>query len=179
VSGTVGGSLMYDSTALLNYNGHGSGAKIAFFDMEYSAHPEYGIRYPSPIGDKVFQPAYDAGARLHSNSWGGSFNLYDDDTLDIDDFSNTHVDFLALFAAGNDGSEGYYSLGDPAVSKNAISVGCSMSGSTFNMDKVAFFSSLGPSFDNRIKVFSSHTTTPVIVHCIACNIACNDVPIWP
>ena len=142
---------MYDSTTYINYNGHASGAKIAFFDMEYSSRPERGIVYPSPIGDNVFQPAYDAGARLHSNSWGGPFNLYDADTADIDDFHSTHTDFLALFAAGNDGSEGYYSLGDPAVSKNALTVGASMSSSGY-IDKIAFFSSLGPTFDNRIKV---------------------------
>lgn len=144
---------MYDSTTYLNYNGHASGAKIAFFDMERSNHPEYGIMYPSPIGDNVFQAAYDAGARLHSNSWGGPYNLYDDDTLDTDDYHNTHPDFLVLFAAGNDGSEGYYSLGDPAVSKNALTVGCSKSGSS-DMEKIAFFSSLGPTFDERIKVLT-------------------------
>jgi hypothetical protein len=153
VSGTAAGSLMAADTSYLNYNGHASGAKIAFFDMEESNRPERGLRYPSM--DNVFQAAYDAGARLHSNSWGGPFNSYDEDATDIDDFQSTHTDFLALFAAGNDGSEGYYSLGNPAVSKNALAVGASMSESG-DIGKIAFFSSLGPTFDERIKVSLSN-----------------------
>ena len=141
---------MYDSTTNQKYNGHGSEAKIAFFDMGYSDLPGR-IYYPSPIGDNVFQPAYDAGARMHTNSWVSVFNLYDADTADIDDFQNTHSDFLALFSAGNDGSEGYYSLGNPAVSKNALTVGCSKS-SIGVTENIAYFSSLGPTFDQRIKV---------------------------
>jgi len=151
VSGTVAGELIGSDITYENYGGHGMGAKIAFFDMEFSSNPERGIRYPSPIGENVFLPAYEAGARIHSNSWGTSYNLYDDDTADTDDFLVNYVDFLVLFAAGNDGSEGYYSLGNPAVSKNAVSVGATMSSDAADIEKMAFFSSLGPTFDNRIK----------------------------
>jgi hypothetical protein len=54
------------------YNGHAPAAKIAMFDMSTDGNSVY---YPSPLGDSVFGPAYAAGARLHSNSWGGPFNF--------------------------------------------------------------------------------------------------------
>jgi hypothetical protein len=58
---------------------------------------------------------------------------------------------LALFAASNDGAEGYYSIGSPAVSKNALTVGATRSSSASEINSVAFFSSIGPTYDNRIK----------------------------
>jgi hypothetical protein len=151
VSGTVAGKLIGTDLTYESDNGHGSGAKIAFFDMEISASPEKGILYPEPFDDYVLTPAYNAGARLHSNSWGSSWNFYDDSVLAIDSFSVLNTDFLALFAASNDGSEGYYSIGSPAVSKNALTVGATRSSSASEINSVAFFSSIGPTFDNRIK----------------------------
>jgi serine protease AprX len=156
VAGTIAGSSDGIDSNNLKHGGHAPGAKIAFFDMEDSSHPENGIIYPSPIGDYVFQAAYDAGARFHSNSWGSSFNFYDSDTISIDNFHNVYPDFLAIFAAGNDGAKGFYSVGSPAVSKNAITVGATRSDSANEIDRVAYFSSLGPTFDQRIKVRWSH-----------------------
>jgi hypothetical protein len=152
VSGTIAGSSAGIDSNSLKHGGHASGAKIAFFDMELSSHPEYGIVYPSPIGTNVFKPAYDAGARIHSNSWGDSYNFYDSDTISIDHFLVTYSDFLAIFAAGNDGADGFFSIGNPAVSKNAVAVGATRSDSLSEIDRVAYFSSLGPTFDERIKV---------------------------
>lgn len=155
VSGTVAGSVhtspnsqqsSEDEHKMRLYGGHAPGAKVAFFDMSEDGN---SIFYPSPLGEKVFGPARKAGARLHTNSWGGPFNFYDSDTISADKFQVEHDDFLALFAAGNDGSDGYFSVADPAVSKNSLTVGASMSNQT--IERVAFFSSLGPTFDQRIK----------------------------
>eukprot|EP00604_Paraphysomonas_vestita_P002812 CAMPEP_0174818882 /NCGR_PEP_ID=MMETSP1107-20130205/1813_1 /TAXON_ID=36770 /ORGANISM="Paraphysomonas vestita, Strain GFlagA" /LENGTH=431 /DNA_ID=CAMNT_0016031437 /DNA_START=818 /DNA_END=2110 /DNA_ORIENTATION=+ len=148
VSGTVAGALIGTDLTFINYNGHASGAKIAFFDMEDSKHPENGLAYPAI--DEFFNCAYSAGAKLHSNSWGGAFNAYDEDTLKMDGYLVDHQDFLAVFAAGNEGNEGYYSIGDPAVSKNILTVGASMNKNN-EIGDLAFFSSLGPTFDSRIK----------------------------
>lgn len=148
VSGTAAGE---DPSPADDQDGHASGAKIAFFDMGDSAEPDY-IYYPEPLGSSVFQPAYDAGARIHTNSWGGPFNQYDEMAVEIDDFLNQHDDFLVLFAAGNDGEEGFYSLGNPATSKNGMAIGASESNPASNIDYVAYFSGLGPTFDERIKV---------------------------
>ncbi len=62
VCGTIAGDI---SDVVTDFRGHAPGAKIAFFDM---ASDENGIYYPS-LYDKVFPIAYQAGARLHSNSW--------------------------------------------------------------------------------------------------------------
>jgi hypothetical protein len=151
VCGTVAGASLSSNTV---DNGHAEGAKIAFFDMSIDGN---SIEYPSPIDEYVFKPAFDAGARIHSNSWGSALNLYQEEVVIIDGYHNDQDQFLALFAAGNDGSYGYYSIGSPAVSKNAMAIGASKagsrSGSFFSgpVDQVTYFSSLGPSFDKRIK----------------------------
>ena len=47
------------------------------------------------------------------------------DDLAIDTYSHAHDDFLVLIAAGNDGENGFHTVGSPAVSKNCLSVGAS------------------------------------------------------
>lgn len=82
---------------------------------------------------QLFQQAYDAGARLHSNSWGSTVNGdYTSDSVNVDDFMWTHKDMLISFSAGNDGidanSDGAVdndSLGSPATAKNTLTVGAS------------------------------------------------------
>ena len=78
----------------------------------------------------LFQQAYDAGARLHNNSWGGGdFGAYDDYAAAVDQFMWEHKDFLILFAAGNDGSDGDRdgvvddgSITPPGTAKNCVTV---------------------------------------------------------
>lgn len=150
VCGTIAGVSLSGTNEA--YNGHASGAKIAFFDMGKGSGGS--LYYPQPISN-FFDPAYDAGARVHSNSWGGALNIYDSDTIVMDAYHVVNDDFLAIFAAGNDGTDGYYSIGDPAVSKNCLAVGATESthGSSFSedIDNMAYFSSMGPTFDGRIK----------------------------
>ena len=144
VTGTIAG---FDSSGSLSLErGHASGAKITFFDMSDDGQSIY---YPTPISDFVFQPTYDAGGRIHSNSWGSYGNQYDSQCRDIDEYHYDTDDFLALFAAGNDGDEGFYSIASPATSKNSMAIGASKSSSSFG--DLAYFSSMGPTFDNRFK----------------------------
>lgn len=64
-------------------------------------------------------------------------------------------DFVAVFAASNDGGFGYFTVGTPGLAKNALTIGASqnphtdIAGQTFNQTHLAFFSSLGPTFDYR------------------------------
>jgi subtilisin family serine protease len=145
VCGTLAGMNVEESDL---YDGHASGSKIAFFDMEDSEQPQKGLIYPTPMGN-FFEPSRLAGANIHSDSWGGPYNFYDADTAAVDGYMYDNDKFLIVFAAGNDGADGYYSTGDPACSKNALTVGASLNSPNF--EDVAWFSSLGPSFDNRIK----------------------------
>ncbi len=91
----------------------------------------YGI--PDDLRD-LFQAAYDQGARIHSNSWGGGDpGAYDPQSEAVDHFVWDNRDMLILFAAGNDGTEvkpggktiAPGSVTPPATSKNCLTVGAS------------------------------------------------------
>jgi len=83
----------------------------------------------------LFQQAYDAGVRIHNNSWGGGdFGAYDDYAEAVDRFMWEHKDFLIFFAAGNDGSDGNgdgmvdeSSITPPGTAKNCVTVGAAES----------------------------------------------------
>lgn len=87
-----------------------------------------------PKLDKIFQLAYNEGARLHSNSWGSPRNLgaYDTMAVQVDDYVWKNPEFLPIFAAGNSGvdknADGIIDLGSvssPGTSKNSLTVGAS------------------------------------------------------
>ncbi len=99
----------------------------------------------------VFQQAYDAGSRIHNDSWGTSVrSLYDGDSRAVDRFSYDHEDFLFFFAAGNGGSSGSYTIDSPANAKNVFAVGATVNGSS-GANTLASFSGLGPAADGRRK----------------------------
>lgn len=106
---------------------------------------------PDDLGLLLVQ-AYDAGARIHTNSWGGNLFIkplaryltasrYDEACAQVDRFVWEHPDLVVLFAAGNEGvdvltasDEGLelppadgvvdsHSLASPGSAKNAITVG--------------------------------------------------------
>ncbi len=91
---------------------------------------------------QLYQPAYNAGARVHSNSWGsdaaGDYTL---DSANTDDFIWDNPDMTITFSAGNDGtdanSDGVIdddSIGSPATAKNVITVGASENDRAGNYD---------------------------------------------
>lgn len=72
----------------------------------------------------------------------------------MDEYLYDNSDFMIFVAGGNDGDNGYHTVGSPAVSKNVVSVGASEDGpnrTTEDISFVAGFSSLGPTMDGRIK----------------------------
>ena len=102
----------------------------------------YG-RPPAPFGlaglpadlYAFFNKAYEAGVRIHNNSWGGgAYGAYDNFSESLDRFVWDHKDFVVLVAAGNDGADqdrdGKIDPGSvtpPATAKNCITVGASES----------------------------------------------------
>ncbi len=84
---------------------------------------------------ELFQEAYDAGARVHNNSWGSATgSAYTIDSTEVDDFIASHRDMLVVISAGNEGSAAeplnsspgfvdWLSMGSPASCKNALTVG--------------------------------------------------------
>ncbi len=80
--------------------------------------------------------AYDRGARVHNDSWGGgSTGNYDITSQTADEFVWNHPDFLMVSAIGNSGRDrnrdGVVDTGSitpPATAKNVLTVGAAESG---------------------------------------------------
>lgn len=84
-------------------------AKIAFFDL---ADSKGNLSTPSDFNRMLFPPAYAAGARIHSNSWGVNIGGYLFDDSQIDRFAYEHQDMLVIYAGGNYGEQGFHSIGE-------------------------------------------------------------------
>ncbi|KAG2381753.1 hypothetical protein C9374_006137 [Naegleria lovaniensis] len=94
-------------------------------------------------------------------------NVYGTQSRSIDSVLNRYDELLYVNAAGNSGDYSYDStMGDPATSKNALTVGSSyasteyykmiyptsnINGSVLNVENLSYFSSRGPTIDQRIK----------------------------
>lgn len=87
-----------------------------------------------PSVTKLFDSAYKEGARIHSNSWGApnSNGRYDNMAVQADTWLFQNPDFLAVFAAGNDGADNNSdgvadegSVSSPGSAKNVLTVGAS------------------------------------------------------
>lgn len=153
VAGSVAGNcIASDSTYNSNkvFNGMAPLAKIAFFDIGVN-NKDHDLKIPFYLED-IYSATYTSGARIHTNSWGGS-NWYDEYALETDKFLYENSDFVLLFAAGNDGSQGSHTVLTPGLTKNAISVGGSENNHEYsnNINSVATFSAQGPTPDGRIK----------------------------
>lgn len=144
VAGTVGG----DQTPVTGQTtANGMAPKARFFIQDITSGESSYVYPPSDLG-LLFITPYNAGSRLHTNSWGAAVNQYETMARSTDRFMWDHKDFLAFFANGNSGP-GSGSVGTPANAKNAVSVGATENGSS--AENVAYFSSNGPTSDGRIK----------------------------
>jgi serine protease AprX len=138
----VAGSVLGDGSA--------SGGKIRGTAPKARLFFQSLLNNDSPVGglpltlDQLFEEAYQAGARIHNNSWGTPTpSIYRIMSNEVDDFMSRRKDMLIVVCAGNEGSaadpaigtrsvpEGYVdfkSIGAPATCKNALTVGASRSG---------------------------------------------------
>ena len=109
------------------YKGMAHEAKLVFQGMGANLR---GL--PVDTGDMLKQ-AYDAGARIHSDSWGYGTNFpgqYNYDSVYVDIYTWENQNFLAVIAAGNDGvdanADGVIDPGSvsvPGTAKNCLCVG--------------------------------------------------------
>jgi hypothetical protein len=109
-------------------------ASLVFQASEFYYEPDtaYYLDLPSDL-NVLFQQAYDAGARIHTNSWGSDVDgRYTSYSQDLDEFTWANRDMLIVFSAGNEGVDGnsngivdYDSMQSPATSKNGLTVGAS------------------------------------------------------
>jgi hypothetical protein len=162
----VAGSVLGDgdSSPGGNHKGMAPGADIVVQNIATTG----SLRAVAPPAfDTLFGDAYNAGARIHTNSWGGGSNAYGTSSSSIDSFMWENKDFSILFAMGNSGPNAGTMMTHPNA-KNCISVGASQNNSGgFNHDWMASFSSRGLAGDGRIKpdvvtpgqtIYSSVTT---------------------
>jgi hypothetical protein len=128
-------------------------AKIAMFDLGITDKSYLKV----PAVSEIFDNAYAAGARIHTNSWGNNGGIYGQMSYDVDAYLSENEDFFILFAAGNSGHDGASSIIAPGNAKNCLSVGAAQNRGVIGdkaleqNSRVASFSSLGPTFDGRIK----------------------------
>ena len=80
---------------------------------------------------------------------GGGF-WYDVFCSDTDKYLYENPEFVAVFAAGNDGNQGQESILSPGLAKNAMAIGA-VHNDPLSMNMVSDFSAQGPANDGRIK----------------------------
>lgn len=99
-------------------------------------------------GRLMWEQAKAAGAFISSNSYGSPPDpSYTSSDLEVDETTRFNEEMLLVFSAGNNGS-GSNTIGHPAHSKNALTVGALQHG---NSTTVVGFSSRGPTSDGRQK----------------------------
>ena len=124
--------------------------------------------FPPALISGLFQPTYNQGVRIHSNSWGAnspsSFGSYTSNARDIDQFIWNNKEMNIVFAVGNWAFQGGGFKNDTiaphAVAKNVISVGGSENYHPLiadppavadNINELYLGSGRGPTNDGRIK----------------------------
>lgn len=167
VSGTVAGDApTIGQYGVTTHDGHAFGARIILQDLENRSYPlnqfqsmgrcDVGTCLPFDLITKLWQPAFDLGSHVHSNSWGpidvnspsGPPGSYCDWARQADQFMWDHPTFMILFAAGNGGNASDTTLCTGSA-KDIITVGATFNGASAH--NVPDFSSRGPADDGRLK----------------------------
>lgn len=133
----VAGSIVGNGSASEGrIRGMAPGAKL-FFQSVLDADGGIG-GLPHDLRE-LFLEAYNAGVRIHNNSWGSATESeYRFNSLEVDEFIYDHKDMLLVISSGNEGTSfqprncnpgfiDWLSLGSPATAKNALTVGASRS----------------------------------------------------
>lgn len=131
----VAGSVLGDGTASGGQVKGAAPQARLFFQSLLDARGGLG-GLPFDLGD-LFEEAYQAGARIHSNSWGAATqSMYTLNSGEVDEFVARRRDMLIVMSAGNEGTAAnprhaspgfvdWLSIGSPAAAKNALVVGAS------------------------------------------------------
>jgi len=138
------------------YAGMAPEAQLVFQALQYEGGGTLvnGSLYVPLNLSLLFQEAYVDNAKIHSNSWGSDVGGdYTTSSQKTDQFAWNNQDFAIVIAAGNVDNSG---INSPGTAKNAITVGASENyrppdSKSDNIDEIAYFSSIGPTDDNRIK----------------------------
>jgi hypothetical protein len=87
IAGSFAGSSDLCKKSSKLYNGMAQGAKIAFFDVGNESDTSSALQLPSDLS-AMFDVAYDAGARIYSNSWGSYLSswYYSSNDQQVDEY---------------------------------------------------------------------------------------------
>lgn len=145
VAGSVLGNGVYSGSDpdAHDYQGSFAGlapeARLVFQSVDQDGDPSLEC-IPVDMETYLFGPAYDLGARVHTNSWGGptgetpetEYGGYNALAQRVDESAWAHRDMLILYSAGNQGvdadADGVVdpdSIGSPGTAKNVVTVGAS------------------------------------------------------
>ena len=129
------------------HGGMAPNAQILFQDI---SHDQTGC-LSGLTNVAMWEQARNAGAFIHSNSYGGTGNgVYAGSDAEVDTALYLLNEMVILFAAGNSGSDAQ-TIGSPGNAKNVITVGALGDAAGSPTDAVAGFSSRGPTADGRTK----------------------------
>jgi len=132
-NGRLSGSNPAGQMYLNSFAGVAPEASLVFQSIDDGSGRLPGL--PADLND-LFRQAYNDGARIHVNSWGGVDNLgaYTLDAQQADQFAWNHPDMTIFFAAGNeaedknkDGLIDPDSISWPGTAKNVVTIGASES----------------------------------------------------
>ncbi len=155
VSGSVAGdnyaNLAVEAQDLPNHDqgdGMAPAAKLVMQDVGSSG----GLSGLSGDLTDMFDQAYEAGARIHTDSWGANTPSYTSDAQDMDEAMWRREDMIFTVAMGNSGlAPADHTIGAPATAKNVVSVGgVTNGGSSTRADDMTRYSR-GPTEDERLK----------------------------
>ena len=125
------------------------------------------LETPDDMGPEMYDFAKAAGAYIHSDSWGGNTPAYDVQVNQVDTYAWNNLNFLPMFAAGNEGedatadtpdhasgiqytyTDGRGTLGNPTNAKNCISVGAALSDNSEAIDNSMLATKLGDYWDGK------------------------------
>lgn len=109
-SGLLSGSDPEQKKYRRSFAGVAPEAKLVIQEIEVNLLENRAVDFDAQTDlTPFFESAYNAGARLHNNSWGDDdvdLGVYSLHSEQADRFVWTHPDYLITFAAGNDGKDG-------------------------------------------------------------------------
>jgi Subtilase family/PA domain len=121
-AGSVAGHTLSEDHEMSDFNGMAYGAKLAIYDFKRAN--DASLYIPGDMYNKFYKDAVQQGhATIMSNSWGSKGARYDSFSRETDRFTYDNQNFLPVYAAGNYGEDGYYSISSPGVAKNSLAVG--------------------------------------------------------
>eukprot|EP00291_Cryptomonas_curvata_P029287 CAMPEP_0172208182 /NCGR_PEP_ID=MMETSP1050-20130122/34314_1 /TAXON_ID=233186 /ORGANISM="Cryptomonas curvata, Strain CCAP979/52" /LENGTH=336 /DNA_ID=CAMNT_0012887713 /DNA_START=587 /DNA_END=1594 /DNA_ORIENTATION=- len=101
------------------FDGTAPAAKLYFDDI----FMDDNLSPPDDLEVELFPEPFYNGAKIRTESWGGDSIFYTMSALETDAFAHAHREFLMLWAAGNEGDRGAFTIGSPATGKNQLAVG--------------------------------------------------------